>query len=505
MKNTIDFFHRRINKVLQIIVENKTFIFLLIFISILYALPLILANTYYVDDLNRTVAGYNWNHDGRYISSVIMHILSFQSDVVFSLYPFSMMIGSVLLSLSGLIVIYSLGVRNKTILFVGSLLLTTCPFLLEILAYRFDSIPISLSVLFITLPFLFFDNRKHFFIASVLGIFLSLGLYQTTAMSYCIIICLFLIKDVWNEQYKKGLFTILWSAIAFLVAFFIYKVVLDFLDLELLQDRRGDFIFKDANLFQLLKDRYHGMIDLVKLLFKSSYKSVFLILLVLNTISLVIYFRTNAKTIVNKQLPLKLLFIVLIIFCVAIFTAGVNMFVYEPRWVPRAMIGWGFAIYLLFFPLLLNKNYRNLILSFALIPFVFYSFLLSSQLGIYLKNQDDFSDYIINLVSPKLLEHDRIKVIIKGTNKTAHRNITVNYNTMPIIYKLAPIYENNDWGWGIIRLNKFDNISSIYIGGEERNEILKNIAEYPIADRNIYYTLRIKGDIAIIDFERGEE
>src|SRR5690606_39639387 len=128
---------------------------------------------------------------------------------------------------------------------------------------------------------------------------------------------------------------------------------------ELLQDRRGDFIFKDANLFQLLKDRYHGMIDLVKLLFKSSYKSVFLILLVLNTISLVIYFRTNFKTIVNKQLPLKLLFIVLIIFCVAIFTAGVNMFVYEPRWVPRVMIGWGCAMYLLFFPLLLNKNYRK--------------------------------------------------------------------------------------------------------------------------------------------------
>src|SRR5690606_36792186 len=112
-------------------------------------------------------------------------------------------------------------------------------------------------------------------------------------------------------------------------------------------------------------------------------------------------------------------------------------------------IGWGFAIYLLVFPLLLNKNHRNLMLSFARIRFVFYSFLLSSQLGIYLKNQDDFSDYIINLVSPKLLEHDRIKVIIKGTNKTAHRNIMVNYNTMPIIYKLAPIYENNDWGWGI--------------------------------------------------------
>lgn len=505
MKNTFNFDRQRINKMLQTIVKNKTFLFSLIFISISYALPLILANTYYVDDLNRTVAGYAWDHDGRYISSAIMHLLSFQSDVVFSLYPFSMMIGAVILSLSGLIFTYSLGVRNKKFLFAGSLLLTTCPFLLEILAYRFDSIPISLSVLFITLPFLFFDNRKHFFIASIVGIFLSLGLYQTTALSYCIIICVFLIKDVWNERYKKGLFTILWSAIAFLSAFFIYKIVLDFLDLELLQDRRGDFIFKDAHLFQLLKDRFHGMNDLVKLLFKSSYKFVFLLLLFVNLISLAVYFRTNAKKMVNKQLPLKMVLVVLILFFIAVFTAGINMFVYEPRWVPRAMIGWGFATYLFFFPLLLNTKYRNLLLSFALIPFVFYSFVLSSQLGVYLKNQDDFSDYIINLVSPKLLEHDRIKVIIKGTNKTAHRNITVNYNTMPIIYKLAPIYENNDWGWGIIRLNKFDNISSVYIGGEERNEILKNIAAYPIADRNIYYTLRIKDDIAIIDFERGEE
>ena len=121
-----------------------------------------------------------------------------------------------------------------------------------------------------------------------------------------------------------------------------------------------------------------------------------------------------------------------------------------------------------------------------------------------MKNQDEFSDYIINLVSPKLLEHDRIKVVIKGTNKTAHRNITVNYNTMPFIYKLAPIYENNEWGWGIIRLNKFDNISSEYIGGEKRKEILVKIKEYPVVDKNIYYTLRIKDDVAIIDFERTE-
>src|SRR5690606_1853788 len=162
MKNTFNFDQQQINKMLQTIVKNKAFVFLLLFISILYAFPLILANTYYVDDLNRTVAGYAWDHDGRYVSSAIMHLLSFQSDVVFSLYPFSMMAGSVILSISVYIFASSLRVRNKTFLFAGSLLSTTCPFLLEILSYRFDSIPISLSVLFITLPFLFLADRQHF-------------------------------------------------------------------------------------------------------------------------------------------------------------------------------------------------------------------------------------------------------------------------------------------------------------------------------------------------------
>lgn len=129
---------------------------------------------------------------------------------------------------------------------------------------------------------------------------------------------------------------------------------------------------------------------------------------------------------------------------------------------------------------------------------------MSSQLAIYLKNQDEFSDYIINLLSPKLFEHGKPKVVINGVNKTAHRNITINFSTMPLIYQLAPIYENNGWGWGIIRLNKFDNISSVYIGDQERLDVLAKMKEYPIVDKNVYYTLRIKGDIAIIDFDKNE-
>ncbi|MDN3710508.1 hypothetical protein QW060_27315 [Myroides ceti] len=59
-------------------------------------------------------------------------------------------------------------------------------------------------------------------------------------------------------------------------------------------------------------------------------------------------------------------------------------------------------------------------------------------------------------------------------------------------------------GWGIIRLNKFDNISSEYIGGQERLDVLAKMKEFPIIDQNVYYTLRIKDGIAIVDFDKNE-
>jgi len=495
---------RQFSEKIQILKNNKTYILSIIILSILYVLPIVLANTHYVDDLNRTVAGYNWDHDGRFVSSKIMHLLSFQKEVVYSLYPFSNMISAVILALSGFIISYSVGVRNKLMLFIGSFLLLTCPFLLEILSYRFDCIPISLSILCIAVPFLFYNNKKIFFAVSIIGVFLSLGLYQTSALSYCIILCFLLAKDVWNDQFKTAIISLLTAAASFVIGFFSYKVVLKLLDLNLLKDRRADFIFTDDNLKMLLKERFYSMIDLVKLLMFSSYRFVFYILLFFSVLSIVIYFKNNFKTLFNKILIAKVIITLVLIFCILIFMAGVNMFVYEPRWVPRAMIGWAVGIYGLYFAISLNSNYKNIITVVSFTPFIYYSFLMSSQLAIYLKNQDEFSDYIINLLSPKLFEHGKPKVIINGVNKTARRNITINFSTMPLIYQLAPIYENNGWGWGIIRLNKFDNISSVYIGDQERLDILAKMKEFPIVDKNVYYTLRIKDDIAIVDFDRNE-
>ncbi len=214
------FLLKKYYRIVDKINNNKTFIFLIGIVSIIYILPILLANTYYVDDLNRTVEGYDWEHDGRFSSSFIMHLLSFQSEIVYSLFPFSNISSVLILSLSGFILCYAIGVRNKTQLFIGSLILTTCPFILEILVYRFDCIPISLSFLCVVLPFLFYKNKKIFFITSLLGVLLSLSFYQTTALSYCIVLCFFLIKDVWNNEFRNVIINGVLSFISFILGFF---------------------------------------------------------------------------------------------------------------------------------------------------------------------------------------------------------------------------------------------------------------------------------------------
>ena len=493
-----------------IIRQNTTVLTAVFCLSVLYVLPILLANTHYIDDLNRTIEGYAWDHDGRYGSSFLMHLLSFQIETVFSLFPYSTIISACLVSLSGFIISYSLGVRNKIPLVLGSVLLTTCPFILEIFLYRFDCLPISLSILSVTFPFLFYKNKWRFLIASVVGLSLCFSFYQTTTLSYAIVLCLFLIKDIWKNNFTNVISHSIVGFVSFLVSFFLFKLLLKIFNIDLYQDGRADFIFTDPNLFQLLSDRYQNMMELIKLLTTSSYRYTIYIFILIAVFTIVIQFIKKKKIYFNLSTVGKIALSILLLVVIIIAVAGINMVVYNPRWVPRGMIGWGFAMYVFYLAIVVNQSikYRNSLIILAMVPLIHYSFLMSSQLGMYIKNQDEFSDYIISLVSPKLIsnqvvenvEGQRIKLIINGTIRKTHRNHSINNQTMPFIIKLAPVYENNEWAWGIMRFNKFNNINSNIISGNKRYEILKNKEAYPIIDQTIYYTLRLKDDIAILDF-----
>lgn len=493
--------HSKIYKTIKIKIHNITYIQLSIFVAILsflYVLPILLTNTFYIDDMNRTVEGYNWNRDARFISSEIMNFLSFQKRVVFSGFPFSTILSAFLLSFSGFILSYIIGIRNKIFLFFGSLLLLTCPFILEILWYKFDCIPISLSLFFAVFPFTFYNKPIRFCLASVLSVFIIFGLYQTTTLSYSIILIFFSIRDIWKKEYKLTLKNVIIGLFSFLTGFIFYFSVVKIKGIEMVDDRRAEFIFKGPNFIQLLNERFEGFKTLFFALYHSSYNYLIGFLLIFVVIGIFTLFK---KTKWGLQRYLQVILIIGLLAFAVVLTLGINLFVFEARWSPRSLIGFGFLFYLVLFAIYQIPKYKEILVFIALAPVVYYSFLISSQLGIFIKNQEEFSDFVIHQVATEVLKYDHLKLVIDGEIKYTERNKTVHYETLPIIYKLAPKYENYSFYWGMIRMNKFGMFSYEYVHSQEREDVLKSYETLPIIQSNPIYELRIQEPYAVIKFK----
>lgn len=473
-------------------------VFLLLFaICFLYVLPIILANTFYIDDMNRTVEGYNWNRDGRFMSSNIMHLLSSQIEVVYSLFPYSTILSAFLLALVGFVLTYSLGIKDKFHLITASLIVATCPFLLEILTYKFDCLPISLSILFAVLPFLLYQYKIRFFIASFLFLYIIFGLYQTTALSYAMVLCLFLIKDIWALRYKRILINGLLAVMAFVLAFFYYQYRLNQLGIEMVDAQRSEFIFSNPNFKELLMQRWDGYKIVLFSLIKSSYRYALYIVCSAAVFGIITFFTKQKFT---KNSIFQILGSLLLIVFVLSLSVSINLVVMEPRWSPRSLIGYAFVLLMCFYAVIQIPKKVGVLSNLVFLPVIYYSFLISSQLGMFLKNQDEYSDFISSMIAPEVLKHKDLKLIIDGSIQYAPRNATVKNETMPLIFKLAPLYEHYEFYWGIIRMNKYGIMSNTYVFGEERTKVLSNKETFTTIQENKYYTLRIQPPYAVVTF-----
>lgn len=488
------------NKNRQLFLEKLSYkkVFLLLFvICFLYILPIILANTFYIDDMNRTVEGYNWNRDGRFMSSNIMHLLSSQIEVVYSLFPYSTIVSTFFLALTGFVLTYSLGIKNKLHLITSSLIVATCPFLLEILTYKFDCLPISLSILFAVLPFLLYQYKLRFFVASFLFLYLIFGLYQTTALSYAMVLCLFLIKDIWSLRYRNILISGLLAVTAFVLAFFYYQYRLNQLGIEMVDTQRSEFIFSSPNFKVLLVERWEGYKTLLFSLIKSSYRYAIYIVCIASVFGVGLFLIKQKFT---KHIILQITASILLIAFVLALSVSINLVVMEPRWSPRSLIGGAFVLLMCFYAVVQIPKRVGILANIVFIPVIYYAFLISSQLGIFLRNQDEYSDFISAMIAPEVLKHNDLKLIIDGSIQYAPRNATVKNETMPFIYKLAPLYEHYEFYWGIIRMNKFAIMSNTYVFGEERANVLASKESFPKIQENKYYTLRIQPPYAVVTF-----
>ncbi|MBK5721351.1 glucosyltransferase domain-containing protein [Dysgonomonas sp. Marseille-P4677] len=471
---------------------NKKGLLFSVLLSLLYVLPIILANIYYIDDMGRIMHGYSWTTaDGRIITSFIMRLLSLSPYIVINLYPYYTIVSAIILGITGYLLCYLLGLEKTKSIKLTSLFLIINPFYLSNLVFKYDCLPMSLSICILVIPF-FFVNRSSslFILITLVCSYICFYLYQPSVTG------LFVIGSFYMFQYcKQGKLkqVILFSSkliSATIGSFILWKISIYLLGIDLWG--RGQLSFINPEFFLIIKNQWLKLMDLIKSL-SISYliaTSLFLILFIFAFIRFL------------KKLDIKKAIVaIVILFFLIVSTFAIN-FVTENSPLPRTQTAYGFIFFIFasFFVELPKKFTKLYSLSFIFV--IFYSFLLSSLFGQTLKNQEEYNQFIISQVSPHLLKKDNPQLHIIGNIGIAPRN-KMMMQFYPILKKFTPIYNNIDFV-ALHDFDKFDLISKEF--GKtfnNRDLVIKNLYNYPIIDSNKFYILRTKENIFIVDFDKN--
>ena len=460
----------------------------LILLSFIYILPIILANVYYTDDMNRVLLGYGWGHDGRLLASVIMNIISFNA-LIPQFFPLSLLIATALSLLVGRIISSVIIDDDEKLAAICSLIFVTSPFYLENLSYRYDSIPMALSMLFVVSPFLL-EKTKYFMPITIVGMVSAFFLYQTSVMGYFALLLCVLYKKIKSDNVNEILRLLIISASSFVISFFVFKLIMYFQGKHL---ERGSLIKLYGHFSKTIFDRLCIYVAMYRKLFAYNYCLSLIPLLLSVVFSVVCYLKMSAKKCAVSVLAASVLIALLFLL-----TTLPNLLINEPWYTARTMICYPFIVY--FIVLFCSRGVNSKFLSFSVSVVLFFSFVLSSSFGSVLKNNDEYYNFLAESVSSKIMSgntYSDYNVAILGNSGYARRS-KLQYKIYPIMEFLAPNYMDHEWYWGVVSLSKYLNMTII-----TDRKIINDRCNYSIVDKTSLYNIYGKDNLFIVDFTKS--
>lgn len=437
----------------------KAFCGLLIF-SLLYILPVVLANFYYIDDLGRSLSGYTgWNGNGRPLASLLAVILS-DGKPLMDVSPW-IQIASVIVFAYSLILFLKKYTPEATPFKL--VCIAACSylnfFLLENLSYKYDSLGMILSLsLFLVLYALpeFFSSKKQL-AASIGAVVLSLSLYQAALGSYLSLIIIeylyFLNKQAqWKVIGKRILMRFLGAAGGSLL----YKLII----IRIFVSKDG-YSAEHASIVNPLSVQGLQKMAANAVAFGDLFKAYasslrFLgVLLVLTLIIGVIYLAYTNWQQRTGSFPVKIgITLTILISPFLLLMASVISLVLLniPVIAPRVMLS--FTIFTLFIGLIIFRlsETQKVFLAVAIIALIC-TLSFSSYYGNLLNRQERMNSLVASYL---VLDMNELETERKGKIDTLSfvghvpkcPELLLASKKRPLFERLIPIYMNNDWYWG---------------------------------------------------------
>ncbi|MEG6305261.1 glucosyltransferase domain-containing protein [Enterobacter ludwigii] len=467
--------------------RNKLFAFLM-GMSLLYVLPVILADRPYIDDLGRSVLGYTWwGLNGRPLSDMVMIALSMGSPIL-DLSPLPMLLGISVMSLA-LAAYMDKAMHDRSA--KEKLLVCFCflanPFLLECLSYKFDSLTMLLSAAILFIPFTTQARASLAWIVTVICLISSLSLYQASIGIFVILTfleCAFFVSS--NKEIIKSALS---RAIQFGLGYVLYtKIVLPL-------SSGGDYVKNHSEFISLsnpdeLLQNIDGIANIVRAYLESIPKFV-IYLYALMAVACLALMLIDA---IRSKQTVKAIIVISMPFAAALFSVVHILLLKDAVIAPRVFIS--ASAFLLMNAMIICKGISGFRFSYTLlVPFIFCSFSLSYAYGNALKQQKMMDENLISSLSYDINNIDKkpSNISFIGVAPSApQRDLAIK--RMPIIKYLTPIYMRGDWVWGakLLAYNGL-NLTLTPINGKAE---LCNVVK-----RNGRYSIIESGDWVIISFD----
>lgn len=487
----------------------KAFIGLIVF-SLIYLLPIILANFYYIDDLGRSLRGYTgWDGNGRPLASLLALILS-DGKPLMDISPWIQVASVILFDYALILFVRKYVPRNSAFkLFCVASFGYLNLFLLENFSYKYDSLGMILSLsIFLVLYSLPEELRlKKSILLSAGCVVAALSLYQASIGAYlslAVVECIFLLYESnrWNIVFRR----LLVRLAGILGGYVIYKLAV----IQIFVSKEG-YSAEHASLLNPFSSQgvqqFYGNVAAFGQMFKEyglSMGILGILLLVVLGIG-IIYMALSIWRRRTDSDPVKILSVILVLMSpiLLIITSVIALVLLEaPVMAPRVMLS--FTIFTLFLGVAiyqLSEIKKGFIFVAMLALICTLSF--SSYYGNLLSRQEKMNTlvatylvYDMNAIEAK--QGKRIDTVSFIGNSPRSPEGILAIKKRPIFGRLIPVYMNNDWFWGGEYLSHYRK-KPVKLQQDKQDKDYA-VSSTPI-QQNEFYRLYLKDNKLIVLFQ----
>ncbi|EMH2819181.1 glucosyltransferase domain-containing protein [Escherichia coli] len=483
--------------------KRKQYFSTILTCTMLFVLPIIIANVYYIDDNYRSITGDDaWHIDGRPLSDLLMYIVNGNTHLT-DTSPLPTFISIILLSVSG----YSfskryIGFNHGVIPFtLIPLCIFASPFFIENVVYKFDVLPmcasISLSYLFINVSI---ANRFLKLLCLSVIVTCILSSYQASInFLLSLVLCEFLSR--YNNNVKNLFSFIIETMASLCIGAFIYLKII--LPIFLITPESSDHPMLEAqNIIGVAYSNSLYYLNLIWISIPESWRYIYLLLFAMSIICAI------CIAIIKKENGITGLILCLIaglspiisVLCSFISLSTLS----SPLPFPRVMIGFsGTCLFIAMVIFEFTKSFRAKVFYILAIP-VWFSFGMYYSYGNALRASSDITDAIFNNIKDDVFsltkKEDSVILFHGATPKSkVLLNSIKNY---PIIGGLVPDYLTN-WTLPYTYMSRI-GISYVKDYSVNADDIINNNNFCSNSDRieRYNYNVLFFDDISIIDFSK---